>query len=94
MNSLENVLSNLFHWLNENKLKENASKCHLLISSGENIHANTGTSQIKNIICERLLGIDIDCKLCFENHINQICTKVRAKINSFIEKESYFIAIH
>ena len=37
------------------------------------------TSQIKNSNCERLLGIDIDFKLSFENHINQICSKARAK---------------
>ena len=38
------------------------------------------TSQIKNSNCERLLGIDIDCKLSFENHINQIRSKARTKI--------------
>ena len=64
------------------KLKGNASKCHLLISSGENVHVNIGTSQIKNSDCERLLGIDIDCKLSFENHINQICSKARAKFKA------------
>ena len=56
--------------------------CHLLISSGENVPVNIGTSQIKNSNCERLLGIDIDCKLSFENHINQICSKARAKIKA------------
>ena len=73
MNSLENVSSNLFQWFTENELKRNASKCHLLISSGENVYVNVGTSHIKNNVCERLLGINIDCKLRFENHINQIC---------------------
>ena len=54
--------------------------CHLLISSGENVHANIGTSQIKNSDCERLLGTDIDCKLSFEIHFNQICSKARRKL--------------
>ena len=45
--------------------KTNWRKCHLLISSGENVHLNIGTSQIKDSDCERLLGIDIDCKLSF-----------------------------
>ena len=79
LNGLENVSSNLFQWFTENELKGNASKCHLLIRSGENVHVNIGTSQIKNIDCERVLGIDIDCKLNFENHINQICSKARVK---------------
>ena len=70
LNGLENVSSNLFQWFTENKLKGNASKCHLLISSGENVLVNVGTSQIKNSDCERLLGFDIDCKLSFENRIN------------------------
>ena len=82
LNGLENVSSNLFQWFTENELKGNASKCHLLISSGENVHVNIGTSQIKNSDCERLLGIDIDCKLSFENHINQICSKASAKIKA------------
>ena len=56
------------------KLKGNASKCHLLISSGENVHVNIGTSQIKNSDCKRLLGIDVDCKSSFENSINLICS--------------------
>ena len=51
-----------------------------MISSGENVHVNIGTSLIKNSDCERLLGIDIDRKLKFENHINQIFSKARAKI--------------
>ena len=52
------------NWKLKNKLKENASKCHLLISSDKNV----------------LVNIDIDCKLSFENHINQTCSKARAKI--------------
>ena len=77
MSGLENVLSNLLQWVTENELKGNASKYHLLISSGENVHVNIGTSQIINSDCERLLGIDIDFRLSFENHINQICSKAR-----------------
>ena len=32
------------------------------------------------MFCERLLGIDIDCKLSFENQINHVRSKTRAKI--------------
>ena len=46
------------------------------------MYVNIGTSQIKNRDCERLLRINIDCKLSFENHINQICSKARAKIKA------------
>ena len=40
LNGLENVSSNLFQWFTENELKGHASKCHLLIRSGENGHLN------------------------------------------------------
>ena len=107
LDGLENVSSNLFQWFTENELKGNTSKCHLLITSGENVHVNKGTSQIKNRDCERLLEINIDCKLSFENHINQICSKARAKIKALARIEPFlnkglvialyhgcFIAVH
>ena len=55
-------------------------QCNLLTSSGKNVHVNIGTSQIKNSDCEKLLGIYIYCKLSFDNHINQICSKARQKL--------------
>ena len=84
-NGLENVPSNLFQWFTENELKGNTSKCNLLISSVENVHVNNvniGASQIKCSNRERLLGIDIDCELSFQNNINQIYSKASAKIKA------------
>ena len=81
--------SNLFQWFTENGLQGNARKCHLLISYGKNLHVNMRTSQIKNSDFERLLGINIDCKLSFESHINQICSKARAQIKT-LGKDSTF----
>ena len=75
LNGLENVLSNLFQWFTENELKGNTSKIYLLISSGENVHVNIGTSQIKSSNCERLVGTDIDCKLSFENTLIKYVAK-------------------
>ena len=46
---------------------------------GERMHLKIVTVQIKNSRCYRLLGVGMDCKLSFENHINQICTDLRAK---------------
>ena len=71
------MFSNLFQLFTENELKGNASKCHLLISSVEDVHVNVDISRIKNSDCERLLGIDIDCKLIFDQFIT--LTKYVAK---------------
>ena len=75
LNGLENASSNLFQWFTENELKGNTSKIYLLISSGENVHVNIGTSQIKSSNCERLVGTDIDCKLSFENTLIKYVAK-------------------
>ena len=74
--------SNLFQLFTVNELKGNASKCHLLIRSDEDVGVNIGAPQIKNSDCKRLFPIDIDCKLSFENHINHICSKARAKFKA------------
>ena len=43
------------------------------------MHVNIVTPQIKNSSCHRLFGVDMDCQLSFGNHINPICTDLRAK---------------
>ena len=70
-------------------MKGNARKCHLLLSSGKNVHVNIGASQIKNNGCKRLLYIDIDCKTNFENHIKQICTNAIAKIKGLTRRAPF-----
>ena len=47
LNSLENMTSKLFRWFTDNKLKGKTSKCHLLISSGENMHVNIRHLRLK-----------------------------------------------
>ena len=48
LNSLQDVSSVLLQWFTNTKLKGSVSKCHLLISSGENVDVNIDTSEIKN----------------------------------------------
>ena len=37
----------LLKWFADNKMKENTSKCHLLVRSGENVHLNKGSSCLR-----------------------------------------------
>ena len=53
-----------------------------MISSGEEMNLSILISQIENSSFEWLLGTDIDRKMSFENHINQICTKGKTKIKA------------
>ena len=71
-------------------MKGNEDKCHVILSSQDNVHVNIGTAQIENSKCQKLLGINIDSKLTFEDHINRICKKASAKLNA-LSRISYYM---
>ena len=71
-------------------MKGNEDKCHVILSSQDNVHVNIGTAQIENSKCQKLLDINIDSKLTFEDHINRICKKASAKLNA-LGRVSYYI---
>ena len=49
-----------FQWFYNNLLKNNPDKCHLLISSNENITVKIGEYEIQNSECEEVLGVKLD----------------------------------
>ena len=79
--SLEKIVDLLFTWFSYNQMKGNEDKCHVILSFQDNVHVNIGTAQIENSKCRKLLGINIDSKLTFEDHINRICKNASAKLN-------------
>ena len=54
------------------------------------MHVNIGTAQIEISKCQKLLGINIDSKLTFEDHINRICKKATTKLN-VLSRISYYM---
>ena len=71
-------------------MKGKEDKCHVILSLQDNVHVNVGTAQIENSKCRKLLGINIDSKLTFEDHINRICKKASAKLNT-LSRISYYM---
>ena len=69
----------LFQWFSDNQLKGNTGKCHLIVSSDDSTEIQVGESVIKNTTCEKLLGIKIDNKLTFDEHISGLCKKAANK---------------
>ena len=55
-------------WFEDNAIKLNADKCHLLLSSplNSNFQLELGGETIKSSDCETLLGIEIESNLTFE----------------------------
>ena len=77
---LEEVACAIFQWFQDNEMKVNADKCHVLLNTSNELTVKINEVQIKNSQSEKLLGITIDNDLKFEDHINNICRKASAKI--------------
>ena len=60
----------LFRWFSNNQMKVNTDKCHLIVSKNENTN------------CEKLLGIKVDSRLNFNEHLDGIIKEASRKINA------------
>ena len=54
-------------------MKINSGKCHMLLSGNDNASANIDDHTIISDNKNELLGIILDSKLSFEDHINKLC---------------------
>ena len=89
VNNLEQSSSILFKWLNDNYMKVNTDKSHLLVSGNVRATAKIDNNYIESEKEQMLLGITIDSKLTFENHINNICKRASQKLNALARVAPY-----
>ena len=82
VHNLEESSTILFKWLNNNYMKVNTSKSHLLLSGNSRATATIDNSYNESKDEKVLLGITIDSNLTFENHIINICKKANQKLNA------------
>ena len=81
----------LFKWLNDNYMKVNTGKSHLLVSGNVRSKAKIDNNYIESEKEQVLLGITIDSNLTFENHVNNIYKRASQKLNSlheYLEKKN------
>ena len=81
ISELQITASKLFTWFDNNHMKANPEKSHLLLSSKTPKKAYFGGALVESSSAEKLLGIQIDSDLTFDEHISSICNKVAKKIN-------------
>ena len=62
-------------------MKANKERCRLLISCSENITINVHDNIIGKSIYEKLLGVNVDYKLKFNEHLDSILKKAGRKVN-------------
>ena len=80
----------LLEWVSNNVLKANLDKFHLLLSNpNPNISVKVDQYEISNSNCEKLLGIIIDNKLTFNNHVAGLCKKASQKLHALARVSKY-----
>ena len=73
-------------------MKLNADKCHLLVlgqSSDDPVTVRIGNSEVVNSSEEKLLGVQIDNKLSFDNHVSKLCQKASNKLYALARISPY-----
>ena len=89
INDLQLSAEKLFRWFSDNQMKGNTDKCHLIMSTNNNPEIQVGDSLIKASDCEKLLGLKIDYKLNFDNHVNSLCKKASNKLRALATATPY-----
>ena len=89
--SLEQVSEDLFNWFKNNRLKSNANKCHVLVSTNKSIGVDIGNYTIDNSEYEKLLGVKIDVNLNFSDHISDLCKKASRKISALARVTPFMV---
>ena len=81
----------LLEWFTLNCFKANPDKFHFISSSFDTISfLQIEQYQIYKTKCEKLLGIKIDHKLSFEDHVSSICCKAAQKLYA-LARVSHFM---
>ena len=73
-------------WFENNYMKLNREKCHFLFSGNKHEHlfVRVGEHQIWESQSEKILGVTIDTKLKFENHVENILVPAGKKLSALV----------
>ena len=71
-------------WFDSNYMKLNEEKCHFIVAGHkfEHIWANVGQTMIWEQNKVKLLGVNIDSKLSFNDHVASLCVKAGRKLTA------------
>ena len=89
LDSLENASLKLFEWFSNNQMKVNPYKFHLLTSATACIAIKIKINEIPNSESEQLLGVTVDNKLNFNNHLQKILEKANQKVHILARTTPY-----
>ena len=80
----------VFHWFSANYFKANPKISHFLLISNEQVNLNLDDLIIKTSKFEKLLGININQFLTFNEHVSKLCKKASQKLHAIARISSVF----
>ena len=87
----ENDSKSLLEWVKNNDLQANPNKFHLILNETRGKYfIEIENIKISNSHCEKLLGIKIDSKLSFDDHVTGLCSKASQKLHA-LSRISHFM---
>ena len=89
LKTLENKSSLILKWFRVNEMKSNDDKCHLIVTNKDDVSINLGEENITSTKSVELLGIHIDNKLNFNEHVMTLCKKCNQKLHAFARISKY-----
>ena len=91
INRLEHDSFLATEWFENNSMKLNDDKCHLLVSGDkyESMWAQIGKAKIWESKTQQLLGIEIERTLNFDEHVKSLCKKAGRKLSVLSRLPSY-----
>ena len=85
--NLQDCVSQLTAWYNNNKLSINIGKSEtMLVSSGRRIISDylditINGENLKSVQCANYLGMKLDCHLSWNDYVDKLCSSVACKLN-------------
>ena len=70
-------------------MKANPDKYHFLLTGNKKATLNIDQFQLESSKQQNLLGVIIDNKLTFDQHLNKLCNKVSQKLNALTRISNY-----
>lgn len=89
MQSLEEASKVFFKWFLDNLMKTNADNCYLSVSTSDKVNMRIDKFDICNSKCEKILGVEFDNKLTFDDHLSESCKKTSRKIHTLARMTLY-----
>ena len=94
VNRLEHDSYLTIEWFENNSMKVNQDKCHLLVSGFKygNVWAKIGKTKIWESKKQKLLGVEIDRTLSFDEHIASLCRKAEKRLSVLARLSNFMCA--